>query len=255
MGNHATSILVLLKHTNQETGLTSAIGDGKVLWSGNTGFEWIGPGNEEWDSVFLVHYEDDFRFQQAVERFREKNIDQIRLFAVRLGSKRRLRLIRFLMKYIFSRASVKLRDEVPDPDTVQSGILPRKEQHARIVREDRGLPIVMVNFLKYHDIPKYPSDFAGERGGDGEEAYNRYGTQAMRSVAKLGGVIENMGDIESQLLGNPNEEWNQFGLMRYHSLDALQGMFRLEENVEAGIHRDAGLKTTRVYAFTPNMIQ
>ncbi len=40
--------------------------------------------------------------------------------------------------------------------------------------------------------------------------------------------------------------------MRYHTLEALHGMFRVKENIEAGIHRDAGLKKTRVYAFTPD---
>jgi len=97
----------------------------------------------------------------------------------------------------------------------------------------------------------YPEGFKGRRGIDGESAYGIYGGRAMRAVAKLGGIFENAGEIESLLIGETNVKWDQFAIMKYHSLDALQGMFRLKENTEAGIHRDAGLKVTKVLAFSP----
>jgi hypothetical protein len=253
MVQSASSILVLLKHDGQEELVKSAIGEGKILWSGIDGLDWIGKEDEEWDSVFLVKYRSHSELQQSTERFKEKNFEKIRLFAVKPISKMRIRLIRFLMKYIFSRSSVELLDDAPTWDSrPKSDILPTKDQHIRVAREKKDSPIVMVNFLSYYDEPRYPSGFKGKRGKDGELAYDRYGRQAMRSVAKLGGIFENAGKIESLLIGESNVKWNQFAFMRYHTLDALEGMFRIKENMGAGIHRDAGLKTTRVYAFTPD---
>lgn len=253
MVQSASSILVLLKYGGQEESIKNAIGDGKILWSGHSGFEWIGKEDEEWDSIFLVKYQSHSQLQQSAERFREKNFEKIRLFAVKPVSKMRIRLIRFLMKHIFSRSSVELFGDAPNWDIIpQSDILPTKGQHIRVAREKKDTPIVMINFLSFYDEPIYPSGFKGKRGKDGELAYDQYGRHAIRFVAKLGGVIENAGEIESLLIGESSVQWDQFAFMRYHTLDALEGMFRLKENVGAGIHRDAGLKTTRVYAFTPD---
>ena len=109
----------------------------------------------------------------------------------------------------------------------------------------------MLNLLKYHDQPLYPLEFEGKRSKDGEDAYNRYGRHVMRAVAKLGGVLEHIGEINALLIGNPDEKWDQFAFMRYPSRGALQTMFRMKQAPDAGIQRDAGLKATKTYAFTP----
>jgi len=241
-----------LKHGEQEASVLSAIGDGKVLWSGTDGFDWIGKEDEEWDSVFLIECQSAIEVEESAERFREKNFENIRLFSVRPISKMRLRMIRFLMKYIFSRFSVELIGDVPNWDIIpQSDILPTKDQQIRLAKEKKDGPIIMVNFLSFYDAPKYPTGFMGKRAKSGELAYEQYGSQVMRTVAKLGGIIENAGEVESLLIGESDVKWDQFGFMRYHTLDALQGMFRVKENVGAGIHRDAGLKVTKVLPFSP----
>ena len=253
MGKPASSILVLLNHGGQKTSVPSAIGDGKVLWSGHNGIEWIGKDDEDWDSAYLIKYSSTSELQQSVVRFRKKDFEKIRLFSVKPQSRLKTGLVRFMMKYIFSRSSVELLGEAPDWDLLPaSDILPTKEQQLRITREKQDSPIVMVNFLSYHGEPRYPPGYEGDRARNGESAYNKYSNHAMRAVAKLGGVLENGGEIESLLVEESKIKWKQFGLMRYHSLDTLHGMFRIKENVEAGIHRDAGLKNTRVYAFTPD---
>ena len=253
MGKSASSILVLLKHGGQETSVKSAIGDGRVLWSGQKGIEWIGREDEDWDSTYLIKYSSTSEMHQSVKRFREKDFEKIRLFSVKPQSRMKIGFIRFLMKYIFSRSSVELLGDAPDWDLLPiADILPTKEQQLRLEREKQDSPIVMVNFLSYHDEPKYPSGFGGKRAKDGESAYGKYSSHAMRAVAKLGGVLECGGEIESLLVGESELKWKQFGIMRYHTLEALHGMFRMKENIDAGIHRDAGLKNTRVYAFTPD---
>ena len=252
MGNTATSIVVLLKHDDQES-VTSAIGNGNILWSGHRGFDWIGEEAEEWDSVLVVQYPSPTKLKESIERFREKNFERFRIYSVHLKSIMRIRLISFMMKYIFSRSSVEFHEESRTWDDLpKSKILPTKEQMLRLMHEKKDGPIVMVNFLSFFDEAKYPSGFEGKRGVTGEQAYDKYSQHAMRAVAKLGGVLEHGGAVESLLLGDSDIEWNRFGLMRYHTLEALQGMFKLKENVKAGIHRDAGLKSTRVYALTPD---
>jgi hypothetical protein len=253
MGKSASSILVLLKHGGQEPSVKSAIGDGLVLWCGQKGIEWIGKEDEDWDSVYLIKYSSTSEMHQSAKRFREKDFEKIRLYSVKPQSRLKIGLVRFLMKYIFSRSSVKLLDDAPDWNLLPiADILPTKEQQLRLAREKQDSPIVMVNFLSYHDTPNYPSGFGGKRAKDGESAYGKYSSHAMRAVAKLGGVLECGGEIESLLVGESELKWKQFGIMRYHTLEALHGMFRMKENIEAGIHRDAGLKSTRVYAFTPD---
>ena len=252
MSIQSTSILVLLKHRGQETDIEPVIGDGKVLWSGQKGVEWIGKGNEEWDSALLIKYDDTSEYQQAIERFRVKDFEQIRLFAVTPVSSSRRQILRFLMRNKFSRGSLDLSNAEFNWDNVpQREILPTKEQHARLAKEHKGRPIVMVNFIKYYDQPMYSPEYEGNRSRTGEEAYNRYGNYAMRTVARLGGVIEYMGKVEAILIGGQDEKWDQFAFMRYPSPDALQSMFRVREKPDAGVQRDAGLQTTRVFGFTP----
>jgi len=253
MVQSASSILVLLKHDGQEELVKSAIGDGKILWSGHSGFEWIGKDDEDWDSIFLVEYSSPSELLQSVEMFRENNFEKIRLYTVKTESKMKIRLIRFLMKYIYSLSSIELVGDVPDWGLLpERDILPTKDQQLRVAREKKDVPIVMVNFLGYYDEPRYPPGFKGKRGKDGEEAYGMYGSRVMRVVAKLGGIVENAGEIESLLIGESDLNVTQFAIMRYHTLEALYGMFRVKENIEGGIHRDAGLETTRVYACTPD---
>ncbi|MHA2287089.1 MAG: hypothetical protein ACXABZ_14605, partial [Candidatus Thorarchaeota archaeon] len=198
MGKSASSILVLLKHGDQETSIDSAIGDGRVLWSGRDGIEWIGKEEEEWDSVYLIKYSSTTEMQQSVKRFRVKYFEKIRLYSVSPQSRLKAGIIRFLMKNIFSRSSVELLGDAPDWDLLPiSDVLPTKEQQLRLAREKQDSPIVMVNFLSYHDEPKYPSGYEGMRSKDGESAYGKYSSHAMRAVAKLGGVLECGGEIES----------------------------------------------------------
>ncbi|MHA1479946.1 MAG: hypothetical protein ACTSQZ_00780 [Candidatus Thorarchaeota archaeon] len=252
MRKQASSILVLLRYGEEDTDVKPVIGDGMILWSGQNGFEWIGKMDEDWDSVFLIKYNDILEYQRAIERFRDKDFKQIRLFAVRPMSIIKLRFIRFLMKYIFSRFSVDLSQKDFNLDDVpQSDILPTREQHTRLASEDKGQPVFMLNLLKYHDQPLYPLEYEGKRSKNGEDAYNRYGQHAMRAVAKLGGVLENLGEINALLIGDPDEKWAQFAFMRYPSRSSLQSMFRMKQTPDAAIQRDAGLKATKTYAFTP----
>jgi hypothetical protein len=252
MGKPASSILVLLKYANREVDLNSILGDGDVLWSGQHGFEWIGKGDTEWDSAFLIRYGDRSVYQESIDKFKAENFQRIALYAVKPISALKRWSFRFLMKFIFPRFSVDFSDSDRNMNEIpESAILPTKEQHIRLASEDKGQPVVMVNLMEYYDHPPYPIEYEGERSRTGEDAYNQYGKSAMKAVANLGGLVENVGDVEAILIGESDEKWNQFGLMQYPSRELLKSMFRIRESPEAAIQRDAGLKATRVYAFTP----
>ncbi|MCK5266379.1 MAG: hypothetical protein KAR03_12290 [Candidatus Thorarchaeota archaeon] len=252
MTKHASTLLVFLKCNEETTNPEPVFGDGKILWSGKGGFEWIGKGEGEWDSVYLIRYRDYNEYLEAVERFKACEFNHIYLLAVKPASRIKLRSVRFLMKRIFSRLSIILSEAEFNVDNIpQSNILPTKEQHTRVAREYKEQPIVMVNLMDYHDQPIYPADYNGKRSSNGADAYNRYGKHAMRAVASFGGVLEYMGEVQEILIGEHDEKWEEFAFMRYHSLQALQSMFRVKEVPDAAIQRDAGLKATRVFAFTP----
>ncbi|MHA2025041.1 MAG: hypothetical protein ACW98U_03985 [Candidatus Thorarchaeota archaeon] len=249
----ANSLLVLLNSNEQDSELESIIGRANLLWSGKDGFEWIGTKYEDWDSVFLLKYDESSELQEAIDRFKSSNFKDIRLFVVNPVSAMRRRILRFLMKYVFSRFSVGLTNkDVNYDDLPQTAVLPSKEQHLRLEREDIGNPVVMVNFMEYHESPTYPDGFEGKRHRTGEEAYNKYETYGMRAVANLGGIIEHMGEVDSLQIGEQEEKWHHFALMRYPSHEAVKSMFRVRGTPEVGVQRDAGLKSTRVYAFTPS---
>ena len=52
-----TSTILVLVNDEGKTDIESVIGNGNILWSGKNGFEWIGKGKEEWESVFLIRYQ------------------------------------------------------------------------------------------------------------------------------------------------------------------------------------------------------
>ncbi|MHA1930169.1 MAG: hypothetical protein ACTSV2_16480 [Candidatus Thorarchaeota archaeon] len=253
MSKPASSILVLLNFTEEEPNMEQIIGEGKILWSGHGGFEWIGKGNQDWDSIYLIKYRNHSLYYSALERLRIEEFKQIELYAVKPIASTKIRILRFLMKNVFSRSSVSFsKTEINLDDIPQSEILPSTEQHIRLANEYKGHPIVMLNLLKFNERPSYPFEFEGEKSTTGEDAYNRYGKFAMRAVAMLGGIIVHAGEIEKILIGDQDVEWNQFALMQYPSHTALQSMFRIKESPEAGIQRDAGLEATKVYATTPD---
>ena len=251
------SLLVFLKYKDEKPVLKSILGEGEILWSGKNGFEIIGDGKEEWEQVFLIKYPSAISFQNAVEKYNEIDLSNIKIISIKLFSSVKAKLMKFLMKRIFSKMPAKFYqvDKI-DYDQLNSPILPTKEQLTRLLSKDIDQPVMMLNLMKYFESAKYPEDYSGKPNSNvsGKKAYNRYGKGVMRVLAKLGGTMEHLGEVKASIIGDIDKEWDAFGLVRYPSRKSFQKMFTLRSKTEENeaIHRDAGLEKTRVIALYPD---
>ena len=89
----------------------------------------------------------------------------------------------------------------------------------------------------------YVVNLLQSRGREGRESYQRCGTVASNLITDLG------GEIVLYLKGNQamvsDHAWEQFVLVRYPSLEALQGMVGSNTWQEANkAHRESGLEAT-----------
>jgi hypothetical protein len=159
------------------------------------------------------------------------------------------------MKCVFSMRTVdlSLRENaggaIPDIP-----ILPRREQLDALLKCKRDEPLVVLNFLKYFPVARYPSGFAGDHapGETGEFAYSRrYGLHIMKVSSKLGCCIEQSGKITKVMVGTPDESWDDFAMMRYPDGAAFNTLFSLKASLDGATYRDAGLDRTQVIAFSP----
>ncbi|MHA2294391.1 MAG: hypothetical protein ACXAEU_08265 [Candidatus Hodarchaeales archaeon] len=257
MKRNETSLLVMLKFNDQDDKINPMIGDGNILWKGINGFELIGKGKEEWDEVFVIRYKNANMYQEAIDRFKGATFKDMKLISVKPLSWVKIKAIQFLMRFILSKIPLNLSsdDDVNVEellDNLNSPILPTGKQLSRLLREDKGYSIEMLNFLKYTEIVSYPADYKGKKDSSGEVAYNRYGKRAMRVVAKLGGCIIHMGKVNSVIIGDIEEDWDSYAVMRYPLRKTFEKMFTLKGVSNDGtIHRDAGLKKTKLIALDP----
>ncbi|MCE7748739.1 MAG: hypothetical protein GPJ51_10090 [Candidatus Heimdallarchaeota archaeon] len=68
------SLLILFNNGETESNFKSHISGGKLLWSGNNGFELIGKGKEEWDKVLLVKFRRIKFLQETIKKTTEIRI-------------------------------------------------------------------------------------------------------------------------------------------------------------------------------------
>ncbi len=250
--------LLAMVNYSSEIDILSVIGSGKILWQGRNGFEWIGPDNEEWKGVYIVQYSES-QFQPAIERFKSASFTDLNLLAVK-PSFTKLRIIKLMMRSVLSWLPFKLSvDKGVNVEKllekVDSPILPSSNQFSRLYEDGEGeIPVAMLNFFKYRSDPLYPSSFTGKPEKTGAAAYNKYSMSVLRVVSKLGGYILHLGKVERSIIGDKDNSWEEYAIMRYPDRNALRVMFSLNEHKNGAlkIHRDAGLDKTQVIALKPN---
>ncbi len=118
-------------------------------------------------------------------------------------------------------------------------ILPRDEQVAALVENDKGGPINMLNLLKFKDTAEYPDGRDADISG--REAYDRYGIAVVEQVAKAGGEIVFAGEAGTLVVGEGDLQWDMVVIVKYPSIAAFIEMTGSDEYDEIHVHRDAGL--------------
>jgi uncharacterized protein (DUF1330 family) len=124
-----------------------------------------------------------------------------------------------------------------------SAIRPNREQFAALAASTDTGPVVMLNLLKFK------AKATGE-DGSGEDAYKRYGDEAVKLVEEQGGRILWQGRADQILIGDPARDWDSVVLVEYPSRKAFIDMVSKPKYEEAHEHREAGLERTELVAMT-----
>ena len=140
----------------------------------------------------------------------------------------------------------------PEPTQLHGGdggVNPTPESLETLRAAHGDGPVQMINLLKFCAVADYPPGHEHE-GSTGEEAYGRYGQVALRSITGLGGRLVLLSRFDSEVIGEPGEDWDQVAVIEYPSVDAFFALSDTDGYLEATAHRTAGLERTRLIATT-----
>jgi uncharacterized protein (DUF1330 family) len=118
------------------------------------------------------------------------------------------------------------------------GINPDSDGMQRLIAEDPGGPVVMVNLLRFAE--------------GGREAYVEFTrTRSMTLLARYGGEVIYAGNGSTVLAAVPDQNWDAVLIVRYPSRDAFRRM--LADPDFAGLNevRAATLDATLLQATVP----
>ncbi|MBU6336955.1 MAG: DUF1330 domain-containing protein [Acidobacteria bacterium] len=93
---------------------------------------------------------------------------------------------------------------------------PTPEQVSRLVQQDTGGPVVMLNLLSY-------------KPDGGRESYEAYGAKALPFLQEAGAEILFAGEAASPLIGDESANWDSVILVRYPSVQAFLDMVTSED--------------------------
>ncbi len=121
---------------------------------------------------------------------------------------------------------------------VENAVAPQPEQIQEFLATDG--PVMMVNLLKFREKAAYPDGRDAEISG--REAYGRYAMEMRKLVEASGGRFVFAAEVDSLLLGQVDDLWDQVGIVEYPSSNALLGIASSPEFQEIEVHRHAGLE-------------
>jgi uncharacterized protein (DUF1330 family) len=128
---------------------------------------------------------------------------------------------------------------------MSNSVVPKPEQIQALVEHGPDGPIVMVNLLKYRALADYPVDKSEAKERlSGQDAYRRYGANALKQLARVGASIVWGGAQSLVFIGGPEQEWDEVVCVRYPSRQAFLGMISNPDYLAGTYHRDAGLERT-----------
>ena len=111
---------------------------------------------------------------------------------------------------------------------------PTPEQVSRLVQEDTGGPVVMLNLLSY-------------KPDGGRESYEAYGAKALPFLQEAGAEILFAGEAASPLIGDESANWDSVILVRYPSVQAFLDMVTSEAYQAITHLRTEGLEKAELH--------
>lgn len=111
----------------------------------------------------------------------------------------------------------------------------------------RDGPIHMLNLVQLNPRAEYEDG----RDATGKEAYAAYSKESAPIFARQGGRIVWSGRMDHMLIGPADEHWDLCFIAEYPSADAFVAMIKDPDYRKAMIHRQAGVKTSRLIRMAP----
>lgn len=130
--------------------------------------------------------------------------------------------------------------------TTQAAAANEQPQLATQLRNiPRGVPVVMLNMLKFREDAAYAS---GEPKISGRAAYQTYRDGASKLVAGVGGSLVWRGEAKAPLIAPAGETWDEVFLVRYPSIEKFIEMVNSPAYRKIVVHREAALADSRLIA-------
>ncbi|RYU62770.1 DUF1330 domain-containing protein [Aliivibrio finisterrensis] len=122
---------------------------------------------------------------------------------------------------------------------VLNKLYPSDEQMDRLKSSPDSGEVHLLNLFKFREKALY----ADGRDSDltGKEAYELYGQPMLKVLEKYGAEVIFYSDVTGLILGQIEELWDAFVIVKYPSRKALLDMTSSEEFKALSVHREAGL--------------
>ncbi|WP_114765474.1 DUF1330 domain-containing protein [Vibrio rhodolitus] len=116
---------------------------------------------------------------------------------------------------------------------------PTELQMDRLQTEPESGPIHLLNLFKFREKSEYAD--GRKTNLTGREAYDLYGRPMLKVLEKYGAEVVFYSEVSGLIIGQIDELWDSFVIVRYPSRQALLDMTSSEEFNQLKVHREAGL--------------
>jgi len=114
-----------------------------------------------------------------------------------------------------------------------------------VARVPTGVPVVMLNLLRFREQAAYPEDKA-QPLRSGREAYAVYVKEIEPHLGAVGGRMIWKGSAHHAFIAPPGESWDEVLLVEYPSRDAFLAMLKSPPYQAMTFHRTAALEDARL---------
>ncbi|EGU35567.1 hypothetical protein VII00023_16681 [Vibrio ichthyoenteri ATCC 700023] len=119
-------------------------------------------------------------------------------------------------------------------------LYPSDEQMDRLTSSPDSGAVHLLNLFKFRNKARYAD---GRRSDlSGKQAYELYGKPMLKVLEKYGAEVIFYSDVTGLILGQVDELWDAFVIVKYPSRQALIDMTSSAEFKALSVHREAGLE-------------
>ncbi|MGE0387127.1 MAG: DUF1330 domain-containing protein [Gammaproteobacteria bacterium] len=126
------------------------------------------------------------------------------------------------------------------------------EQYEAFKATAPGVPILMVNLIRFHALARYPAGHPDAGAGrSGAQAFAIYRREVAPIIARVGGR-QSLSAVDGlTLIGPPRERWDWFAVNEYPGVEAFLALMRDPGYRAASVHRAAAIADTRTIRCLP----